>query len=276
MASNTTTQPVPARRALLAGLAALAFSSRANAMAVRMRVGGTGVANGALRELRSLVHEQLGIAVEITKGLGTSGGIRAVAGTTLDVSVGARPLLPAERDQGLSERVWGSTPLVFATRADNPTNGLTSQQAVSLIAGETTRWEDGSRVRITRRPALDSDTQILAGLSAPMARAVAALQRRPGVLTAVSDSDKADALEAAPGSFGVLGLGQMISEKRALKPLSLDGRLPTDPAWPMHKPLVLVFRSSSDVWVNDFLSFLVSEPARTALGPLVYNIGEVA
>lgn len=275
MASREASHRRYQRRSLL-GMAALALSAPAIAMPVRMRLGGTGVALGGLEQLRAVLQSRLDIESDIVTGLGTQGGISAAAAGRVDVAISARPLSPAERDQGLAQRVWGSTPLVFATRADSAVQALTSQQAVGMIGGDITKWEDGHRVRVTRRPAQDSDTRLLAGLSEPMARAVAAMQSRPGVLTAVTDRDMADALERAAGSFGVVGLGLIRSENRSIKPLTLDGRTPTDEAWPMHKPLVLVFKAQPDQWLGALIEALFSQPAIGILRPLGYNIREGA
>lgn len=241
-------------------------------MPLRIRLGGTGVALGAFDRLRPLLRAELGADLDITRDLGTPGGISALAAGRLDIAVSARAATAAERAQRIIDRRWATTPLVLATRADGGVERLTSQQAVGMIGGEITHWEDGHRVRVTRRPSQDSDTALLAGLSAPMARAVAAMQARPGVLTAVTDHDQAVALERSIGSFGVIGLGLIRSEDRAIRPLKLDGMAPTDPGWPMQKPLFLVHPQQPEASVSRLLQLLFSEPVAALLLPLGHRV----
>lgn len=268
----TAERSLRSRRRVL-GLLGVGLCAPALAMPVRLRLGGTGAALGGLSLLSPFLAQTLGVSVEITRGLGTPGGIRAVAAGALDVGVGARHLTAAERSQRIEDHLWGTTPLVFATRADNPVTGLTTPQAVGMIGGEVTRWEDGRQVRITRRPDADGDTQLVASLSEPMARAVAALQRRPGVRTAITDNDKADALEQNAGSFGFNALGLIRSEARQIRVLTLDGRSPDEEQWPMQKPLVLVFGASRDTWMNAVIAALLDAEASRILGPVGYRIG---
>ena len=280
VAASRSAFPLHGRRALglavlglsASGLSAPGLSASAIRVMPRMRLGGTGVALGALERLRPMLRSELGVELEITRGLGSQGGKSAVAAGRLDLSVSARAPSATERGQPLAHHLWASTPLVFGTHADSAVDNLTSQQAVGMIGGDITRWEDGHRVRITRRPSQDSDTALLAGLSEAMDRAVAAMQCRPGVLTAVTDHDQAMALERSLGSFGVIGLGLIRSENRAIKPLMLDGRAPTDAAWPMHKSLVLVYRAQPDAAVSELRQLLCCQSAAALLLPSGFRV----
>ena len=251
------------RRAAAAGLA-LALPRPAHAAAV-LRIGGTGAALGGLQLLGDTLAA-LGFCpgVRTIRDLGTTGGIRAVAAGAIDLSAAARPLTDEERALGLRDHLYATTPLVFATHPATPMEALTQDQAVAIIGGAMREWLDGTPVRLSRRPSRDGDTLILAGLSARMAEAVAILQQREGLSTAASDHDQAAALEAARGSFGIIPLSLVRTERRRLYVPWLDGYAPDGPNWPMQKPLYAVTRAAPAPAVQTFLESLFS-PGTAAL-----------
>lgn len=253
------------RRALV--LAAAGLAAPAIALPVLVRVGGTGAALGGLDLLAPALRAGPGLNLETVRLLGTAGGVRGVASGRLEASVSSWPLTEAKRAAGLRDRLYATTPLAFATRRDNPAQGMSLPHAEAMIAGEVTSWPDGTPLRMSRRPTQDSDTLLLAGLSPSMEVAVGHLQRRPGIPTAASDNDQADALRASRGSFGVLGLSMMMTEARELKPLIIEGWPVEIADWPIHKQFHLVTRERTDPWVEDFVTFLFSEEASRLLAP---------
>ncbi len=111
-----------------------------------------------------------------------------------------------------------------------------------------------------RRPASDSATVALAAASPAMARAVAAAQRRPGLITAGTDQDNADALEAVHGSFGAVTLAQFLSERRRLALFALDGVEPTPEAvaagrYPLSKTFYFIVRAEPAPAAAAFMAF---------------------
>lgn len=251
------------RRMLALGVASLAAPAIARPM--HMRVGGNGAALGGLDLLAPGLQAGRGLTLETVRLLGTVGGIRGVTAGRLEASVASRPLTEAELASGLRARLYATTPLVFATRRDNPAEGLSLPRAEAMVAGDIPFWPDGTPVRLSRRPSQDSDTSLLAGVTPAMALAVAQLQRRQGVPTAASDHDQAEALQAARGSFGVLGLSLIMTEARGVKPLLIE-EWPSDLSlWPIQKQFHLVTRVQTDPLVEDFVGFLFSEEASRVL-----------
>jgi phosphate transport system substrate-binding protein len=260
------------RRGVMAA-ALLAAPAILRASPPMIRIGGTGAALGGMKLLGDqLVANGHGLRVHLVTDLGTIGGIRALVAGILDLSVAARPITAAEAAQGLVDRSYASTPLALATHPSTEVTDLTLADAVAMIGGTRATWPDGTPVRVSRRPAKDTDMKILAGLSPAMAEAVAALTRRPGLATASSDHDQVTALEAARGSFGAIALSLVRTEQRAVTLLRLDGRAPDAADWPMHKPLHAVTRAAPSAAVQDFLAQLTNAQTAALLSPLGHSM----
>ena len=80
----------------------------------------------------------------------------------------------------------------------------------------------------------------------------------------VTDQDAASKMEAIPGSIGVSTLSQILSEKRNLRPLSLEGVAPTlenlrSGRYPMVKHFYYVLSPSPAPATLDFIGFLHSK-----------------
>lgn len=217
-----------ARRAVLASAAALFAAGRASSATASggpVRIAGTGSALGTMRELAE-AHRRRDPAsadLRILPNLGTSGGIAAVLEGAADIALAARPPTDAERAAGARDTAYARTPLAFATRKGGSARAVAMADVVRIYAGELAEWPDGTPIRIVRRPSSDAAATVLAAASPALAGALAAAQRRPGLVTAGTDQDNAEALEAVHGSFGAITLAQFLSEERRLTLLALDG-----------------------------------------------------
>lgn len=258
-----------ARRSILAGLALGLAAPCAARAAAPVRIGGTGSALGAMQLLANAFRATGGAEIEVLPSLGTSGGLRALQTGVIALACAARPLTEGERAAGLQEREYARTPLIFATGPDLGLRDLSSDDVARIYAGEMTEWPDGTPVRLIRRPPTEADWGALGGLSPAMARAVELAMRRPGLVTAASDQDNADAIESVRGSFGLLTLGQMLSERRSLTSFSLDGVGP-DAAlaalerWPLVRRLHVVAGPQTSADARAFAAF-VSGPVAGAV-----------
>lgn len=235
---------------MLAAAATLIAAGRtlpARASSARLvRITGTGSAMGTVRELAE-AHRRRSPAVaevQFLPNLGTTGGIAAVLEGAADVALAARPLKDAERAAGAREVAYARTPLAFATKAGGPAlRAVAMDDVVRIYAGELAEWPDGKPIRVVRRPSSDMGYIALAAASPAMADALAAAQRRPGLVTAGTDQDNAEALETVHGSFGAITLAQFLSERRRLTLLALDGVEPTPRAVAEGRyPLSVTFR----------------------------------
>jgi len=97
-------------------LALCPFPGTAGAAEALLRIGGTGAAVAVMTRLgAAFAAYQPDLAVEVLPSLGSSGGIRALAGGAIDIAVSARALKPEEEAQGLQAVALLRTPFVFVT-----------------------------------------------------------------------------------------------------------------------------------------------------------------
>jgi phosphate transport system substrate-binding protein len=263
------------RRAWIArsGLAlALALAIAGSAAAAdELRIGGTGSALGTMRTLaEAYVRQHPGTTFVVLPSLGSSGGIKAAIVGAVDVAVSARPASEAEARGGAKGFELGRTPFVFVTSPANPARGVALRELVDIYAGRQERWPDGSRIRLVMRPTGDSDHEALQGMSPAMREAVAAAERRPGMVVALTDQDAADSAEQIPGALGPSTLALVRSERRALKVLPIDGVVPdaaslADGSYRWSKPVFLVIGEPLRPGVAAFLAFVRSSEGRALL-----------
>ena len=278
-----TTGSLP-RRDTLAGVAAMAVSmvivsSRhvAGGEPVPLRIGGTGMALAAMRQIGDAFTAARPLAtVKILPSLGTGGGLAAVTAGAIDVAVTARPPNDAERAKGLKYLAYAQTPLAFVTHPDAGVSGVTMAEVAAILTGRLLGWPNGTVIRLIRREPSDADWSLLRTLSAGMAEAVQSALERPGLLTPATDQDNADSLERLPGSFGTMSIGQLRAESRHVTPLTLDGAPPTveaiaDRSYKLARTLYVAWRDQPTEEVARFLAFL----AIGQTGELLTRLGHI-
>ena len=253
----------------------LAVTGYAHAQA-RIVIGGTGSALASLETLgRAFSKSSPGNEVVVLPSMGTNGAIKGAIEGGIDIGVISRPLTSAERARGIVETEYARTPFVVATGTGTKADGITLQQLTDIYAFKTVAWPDGSRIRVIMRPRGETNSDMLKALSPDMNRAVSSADNRPGLLMAVTDQECADALEKTPGALGPSTLGQIISEKRQIKVLALDGAAPSlqamrDGTYPHVRHLYLVIGPKSHPAAGHFIAFARSAEGRKILGSLGY------
>ena len=167
-----------------------------------------------------------GIEMEILPSLGSSGALRAVADGAIDVAVSARNLTAEEVGRGLEADEFGRTALVFVTSKAKP-NGWRSVDLARIFKFELKTWEDGTRINIILRPKSDTDTALMNKIFPGMQEAIEQARKRPDVPVAATDQDSARLAENLTGSFAVAGLSRIVTEKRNLRLVPIDGVEPS-------------------------------------------------
>jgi phosphate transport system substrate-binding protein len=247
------------------------------------RVGGTGVALGTMRVLGEEFRKtRPGLEVDVLPSLGSPGGIRAVVAGAIDIGVAARPLKPEELAAGAQQTSIGITPFVFAVAAASKVTALGSVDLIDIYAGRKTRWPDGSPVRLVLRSPSGSEIALLYGISPQMKEAHMLAEKRPGLLVTATDQENADALESIPGAIGVISFAQLVSEKRSLHALRIDGVAPTPAAlrtgnYRLWVPLYFVTGARPSPRAREFIAFTRSAAGAALLsrnGYLVPESGE--
>ncbi len=259
-----------------AALIAVAAASVQAQAAETLRIGGTGSALGGIQRLAdAYMSQHADIDVIVLASLGSGGGIKALIAGKIELAVSARPLKADETAAGLVEREYASTPLVFATRADTAADGVTLAQVERAYRGDLANWPNGSRLRLVMRPASEMDTEFLRTLSSQMDKAIDIAIDRDDLFVAINDQDNGKALEDIRGSLGVISVGQLRSEHRALKVLSLDGMVGMvetlrGGTYPYAKHLYVMVGPEPTPAVAAFLAFLFSAEGGRLLSDASY------
>jgi len=247
----------------------LGFST--GAAAEEFRIGGTGAALGTMRLLADEFSAgNPDIRVTIVPSLGSGGSIKAVVAGAIGLAVTSRAMNESERKLGAVEMEYARTPFVFAVSTKSTVTAISSRELADIYAGKMATWADGSPVRIVLRPASDIETEMLRNISPEIRRGLVAAEARPGVQFSVSDQDAANDLEKIPGAIGPSSLSLIVSEKRALRALKLDGREPTSAnaasgAYPYFKRLFIVTGTKRSATVDRFVAFVQSSAGRKIL-----------
>jgi phosphate transport system substrate-binding protein len=234
-------------------------------------IGGTGSALGSMKEMaRAFRQKRPEVAFRFAPSLGSTGGIKAVLAGALDLALSARPLSDDERKQGAASVEYARTPFIFVTSHKGRAWDLTPEQLVSIYAGETKAWPDGAPLRLILRPAGDVDTVYQKAMSPAMDKAVQAALSREGMVTAVTDQETADMIRRIRGGFGALTLTQLVTEKRPLKPLRLNGVFPSlrtlaDGSYPYYKTYVIAIGPKTGREAQAFIEFINSPEGRSVL-----------
>jgi phosphate transport system substrate-binding protein len=259
-------------------IAAILFGAGNAAASDTIRVGGVGAATALLPHVFAAFDPSEKFKLEVIPGLGTTGGLNALAENVLDMAVSGRALKPDELARGLTQRVAIRTPFVLVTSHSRP-NDLKGSEIAGIFKNAKATWGDGSPVRIILRPKSDSDTAVLGAIFPDMANAIEQARLRQDLPLAATDQDNADLAERIPGSLTGSTLTQVKMEQRRLRLVRIDGVEPSlenleRGIYPFAKTLHFVLPAKNNPVVERFVEFLLTPAGQAALkasGNLLVN-----
>ena len=264
-------QPCTLRRWALIPCVVVALMGAAGAQAQEIKIGGTGAALGTMQLLaQAYTKSHADARITVLPSMGSGGGIKAVLAGAIQIGVSSRPLSQAESKAGAVALEYGRTPFVFATAAASKVTGITTQNLVDFYAGKVDEWPDGSKLRLVLRPIGDSDSETIKSMSPAMRDAKSAAEQRKGMVFTVTDQETADGIEKVSGALGPSTLALILSEKRALKALALDGVLPSaqtlaEGSYRLYKQLLVVTGPKTPPEAQAFVAFVRSAAGREIL-----------
>ena len=269
----------PARIApfLAAAIALLA----AAATAETITVGGTGAGYGTMKVLAAEFSKvSPGDSVVVVPNLGTGGGLKALGAGAIQMAVIARPLNAEESARGLVAVEYGRTPFIVITSTTGAGSFRTFRELAEMYAGRRTAWPEGGPVRVVLRPQHDVDTTMLETLSPEVKQAIPVALARPGMIMAPTDQDAADMVEKTPGAIGTSSLAIVITEKRNVRVLPINGIVPSARSvangnYPWFKPMHLVRKGESTPGVARFFEFVASPQGRQILADSGHAVAAV-
>ncbi len=230
-----------------------------------IRIGGVGGALGTMRILASAFMKSYpGIKVVVLKSIGTKGALKAVPDGVIDIGLLGMP----SKDKGLVSGAtvidYASTPFIFVAGRGVENKGLTIEEVARIYQGDIRNWPGGEKIRTIMRRTDDSDNRIVEGISPGIKTALEELLSSRGLLFAVTDQDNLNIIEKTPGALGYTTLAQVISEKRRVKILSLNGVVPGvrtlgDGSYPVSKTFSMMTKQEPSGKVLRFVNFVMSE-----------------
>ena len=229
-----------------------------------LRVGGTGVVTELLIQLGPAFKADTGNDLDVIPGLGTSGANNALVDGKLGIVFSGRDLRDKERAAGLKVAATFRTPFGLATSRTGP-EGLKSAEIAQLYRADKPLWPDGTPILIALRPVDESDNIVLGEIFPGMAEALQLLRKRRDLSIAATDQDNADMGEKIKGSLISATLVQIVSEKRNLKFVTIDGVAPSlesyvNGSYPYGKSLLVIVPSEISPEAAAFIAFL-AKPA---------------
>lgn len=236
-----------------------------------LRIGGTGAALGTMRILGAeFARSRAGVQVNTLPYIGSTGALQGVASGQLELGLSARPARADEQHLPVRVVPYATTPFVIGAHSGVGSAGLTRRQLVDIYAGRLAHWQDGRPIRVILRPPRETDNDALRELAPEMAAALANAFLRPGMHRAPTDQDMADVLERTPGALGPTTLALLVSEKRNIKVLAVDGVMPSlaalqDGRYPLAKQLYLVVPATPSPLVQAFIDYIFSPRGQAIL-----------
>ncbi len=209
--------------------------------------------------------------VVLLPSVGSAGGIKGVRDRKIDVGLSVRVMKQEEKAPGIIEELYGRTAFLFAVQTSNPLKDLTLQEIEDIYSGKTTTWHNGDQIRLILRPRSDAYSLLLAGISPGMKAAAEKSHNISGVFVGATDKDAAAQIERTQGSFGVTSACLVAAEKRKIKGISVNGKVPTvanvaSGAYPYFMNMYVIYQmDSANPAVKLFIDFIYSDQGRKIL-----------
>ncbi|MBX7244700.1 MAG: substrate-binding domain-containing protein [Candidatus Sumerlaeaceae bacterium] len=252
-------------------LAIISLSSGFGVMAEEIKIGGTGNALGTMRLLGiAFNREHPDIQVRVLNSIGSSGAIKAVPKGAIDIGLSSRPFSDEEGAAGVAVNEYARTLTVLAVAAKSQVKTISREQIADIYSGNYHLWPDGTPIRPVLRKQGDDNTRQLRALSPAIEQALEKANNRQGLPFAVTDQEAAEKIESIPGAIGVTTLALILSEGRALHPLTLDGIEPNvekgiSGSYPIIKHFFMLTQPQPSAAVQEFMVFLHSPVGRDIL-----------
>ena len=240
------------------------------APAATIAVGGTGGATEPMRLIGArYAASGADTPIDVVPGLGSGGAISAAADGVIQLAVSGRPLTAAETARGLTTAFVICTPYVLASSHPEPAS-LDRTAVAGIYARNAPLWPDGQPIRIVLRPKGESDNDVLFRSFPGVEEAVGKARQRDSVPVAATDQENADMAEHIPGSLVGSTYAQMITERRSLRMVAIDGVAPGIAAYenglyPFGKHLHVIAARDPSPALTRLLAFMRSPDGLAAL-----------
>lgn len=226
--------------------------------AEEVAIPGTGDGVDILTSIANAFTQETKIEVRVPKSIGSGGAIKAVGTGKAILGRVARGIKDDEKNYGLEYKAIFAVPTVIFVNNSVTITNLTEQQVLDIFSGKITNWKDvgGSDVPIVviRREdtdsSLDNLKQTFPGFKDIVFAETSTLAEKTFIMVAQ--------IVNRPDSIGFGPLDVAIANN--IKPLSIDGRKPTDADYPYYGTIGLIYKPVNlDTVSKQFLDFASSE-----------------
>ncbi len=246
-----------------------------------LRVGGSGSCIALVRRAVAACRAAgQPLAVVVHEGIGSGGGLAALADGALDVALVSRPLKQAEIKNDLLIVPYARSPVALAIQPELEVEDLSLPQVEALLAGTALQWpvgrgagpatRDGQTAQWLLREHGDSSHEVLRARWRPFAAYEAAARQSPQAQVLFHDRTMHATLQATPGAFGWVDAAAVRAEGVPLALPKIDGVAPDSEAlaqsrWPWWKDQAAVTNGRSRAKSMPLLQCLSSDVAGKAM-----------
>jgi phosphate transport system substrate-binding protein len=260
-------------KGLLFGCISFLLCAPTGVSAETMTIAGTGDSQYLLRQLALDFQKKHPAAqVLVPNSVGSGGGIKLLLAGRSELARIARPLKPKEQADGLQERTFAYSPVVFVANLPTPClQSISAQQFVDMLNGKISNWNQlgncpDHKIYLANREEGDSAKSVLEQ-HIPAINAI----KQPVGRTIYSTPEAYDTLNQYQYSFGYLPKSQI--QKSPLTILDFEGVSASaenvqQGRYPLVVPLGIVWRDQPTGLTKQFLDYLFSPEARRLIEKL--------
>jgi ABC-type phosphate transport system substrate-binding protein len=159
---------------------------------------------------------------------------------------------------GLTEVPLARVAMALVAHRSVSVKVLPFEDVLGIYAGAERSWPDGRHIVPLLREPGDSGNAIIARHYPALGPLLETDAREGRFIVAYTDQEMRDLLLSIEGSVGFLDVGTLALEHLALQPIAIDGKLPSDPSYPLVKPLAFLLPDDPRPEARAFVDFATS------------------
>lgn len=206
----------------------------------KLEIVGTGDGIDLLRALgTAFALQNKSVQIDVPPSIGSGGGIAAVGSGKAVLGRVARKLSDSEKASGIAYEPFARLPSAFFVHPSAGVTSLTTAQLTAIYSGRISNWKDVGgndlRIRVVRREDTDS-TLVVLRQSMPGWKDLVITENSK---TATTTQENTETVREVQGTIGFGPFSKSLEQGVTI--LKIDGRHPTDAAYPSSVELALIF-----------------------------------
>lgn len=198
----------------------------------------------------AFMHLHPDITIEIPESIGSKAAIHAVSDGAIPIGLISRPLEGNEKSLELTVVEYARTALVLGVHPTVPDDNISYKDLLDIYRGKKNRWKDGREIIVLTREPGESSIDLLAREIPGFAKAYNASQKAELWSTLRKDQVMNQTLAKTPYAIGISDLGTMTIEHLNIKPLRINGTVPSpknikNGTYKLVKTLSLIYKKNN-------------------------------